>query len=70
MKQYDNYCSNLRVLSHAGEQDLENEFIISGIIAKFFILFEMAWKVLKELLIHEGVATGNHQGGLPLLPFH
>ncbi len=57
MKKYDNYCSNLRVLSHAGEQDLENEFIISGIIDKFFIQFELAWKLLKELLLHEGVAA-------------
>ena len=57
MKKYDNYCAHLRVLSHAGEQDLENEFIISGIIDKFFIQFELGWKVLKELLLHEGIAA-------------
>lgn len=57
MKKYDNYCAHLRVLGHAGEQDLENEFIISGIIAKFFIQFELGWKMLKELLIHEGIVA-------------
>ena len=57
MKKFDNYKSNLRVLATAGEQDLSNEFIIGGIIDKFFIQFELGWKVLKELLIYEGVAV-------------
>ena len=58
MKKYDNFCSNLRVLEKASEQDLENEFIISGIIDKFFIQFELGWKMLKELLKYEGKAVG------------
>ena len=57
MKKFDNYKSNLRVLTTAREQDLSNEFIIGGIIDKFFIQFELGWKVLKELLIYEGVAV-------------
>ena len=48
------YKSNLAVLSRAYAEDLENEFIISGIINKFFIQFELSWKVLKELLRYEG----------------
>lgn len=54
MKKYDNFCSNLHVLSQAYEQDLENEFIISGIIDKFFVQFELGWKLLKELAKYEG----------------
>lgn len=54
MKKYDNFCSNLHVLSQASEQDLENEFIISGIIDKFFVQFELGWKLLKELAKYEG----------------
>ena len=54
MKKYDNFCSNLRVLEKASEQDLENEFIISGIIDKFFIQFELGWKLIKELIKYEG----------------
>ena len=54
MKKFDNFKSNLAVLSKAYDEDLENEFIISGIIDKFFIQFELAWKVLKELLRYEG----------------
>ena len=54
MKKFDNYNSNLAVLEKAYGEDLENEFIISGIIDKFFVQFELGWKVLKELLRYEG----------------
>ena len=54
MKKFDNYISNLAVLEKAYGEDLENEFIISGIIDKFFVQFELGWKVLKELLRYEG----------------
>lgn len=54
MKKYDNYVSNLRVLERAGQEDLDNEFIVSGIIDKFSIQFELGWKMLKELLTYEG----------------
>ena len=55
MKKFNNYVSNLEVLGRAHEQDLENEFIISGIIDKFFLQFELGWKTLKDLLAYEGV---------------
>ena len=45
MKKFENYKSNLTVLSKAYDEDLENEFILSGIIDKFFIQFELSWKV-------------------------
>lgn len=58
MKKYDNFHSHLDVLKKADREDLNNEFIISGIIDKFFIQFELGWKVLKELLIYEGNSNG------------
>ena len=54
MKKFDNFISNLNILSKAKNEDLTNEFIINGIIDKFFIQFELGWKVLKELLRYEG----------------
>ena len=63
MKKFDNYKSNLSVLVQADAQDIKNEFIIGGIIDKFFIQFELAWKVLKELLTYEGIAAA--QSGSP-----
>lgn len=41
MKKYENFKANLRVLEKAGEEDLANEFIQSGIMDKFFIQFEL-----------------------------
>ena len=55
MRSFENWHNHLAVLRRAGEQDLENEFIISGIIDKFFLQFELGWKTLKDLLAYEGV---------------
>ena len=55
MKKFDNYRKNLDVLRRSDQQDLNNEFIISGIIDKFSVQFELGWKVLKELLTYEGI---------------
>ena len=52
MKKYDNYVSHLNVLKQADKEQLDNAFIISGIIDKFSIQFELGWKVLKELLAY------------------
>lgn len=54
MKKFENYVSHLRVLERAKEERLDNEFIVSGIIDKFSIQFELGWKMLKELLAYEG----------------
>lgn len=61
-ERHDKYCTLLHVLVQAENQDLDNEFIISGIIYKAFIQFELGWKLLKELLKYEGravAATGS-----------
>ena len=59
MKKYDNYVSHLTILEQAPGEDLTNEFIISGIIDKFSLQFELSWKVLKELLLYEGKSEGH-----------
>lgn len=58
MKKYENFKKHIQVLERAQDEDLSNEFIISGIIDKFFIQFELGWKVLKELMRYEGKAVG------------
>ena len=55
MKKFDHYCSNLEVLSQADRQDLENPFIIGGIIDIFFIQLELGWKTLKDIMAYEGL---------------
>lgn len=54
MKRFEQYQKHLETLKRAYQEDLENEFIISGVIDKFFIQFELGWKVLKQLLQYEG----------------
>lgn len=56
MKKFDQYKSNLSVLLRADQEDLNNEFILGGIVDKFVIQFELSWKVLKRLLQYEGLA--------------
>ena len=63
MRKLENYEANLQVLLRAHAEDLNNEFIVSGIIDKFFIQFELGWKVLKELLKYEGSRAA--QSGSP-----
>ena len=57
MKKYDNFTNHLAVLARAGEEDTRNEFVVSGIINKFSLQFELAWKLLKETLAYEGNAV-------------
>lgn len=62
MKKFEQYSRHLQVLCRAEQEDITNEFIVSGIIYKFYIQFELGWKVLKELLRYEGAnqaATGS-----------
>ena len=59
MKKFDNFVSNLAVLSTARQQDLSNEFILSGIADKFALQFELSWKLLKSLLQYEGDPLGS-----------
>lgn len=59
MKKYNNFHSHLQVMNKAYLEDLNNEFIVSGIIDKFFIQFELGWKLFKELLKYEGRQEGN-----------
>ena len=48
MKKFENYCLNLKVLAKAKNEDLNNEFIVGGIIDKFFVQFELGWKVRRQ----------------------
>ena len=59
MRRFDAYRSALEVLETAPEQDLENEFVKSGIVDKFSMQFELGWKLLKDLLRHEGDLAGS-----------
>lgn len=63
MKRYANFSSNLAALEKAYGEDLSNDFIVSGIVDKFALQFELSWKLLKEALSYEGVVEA--QSGSP-----
>lgn len=54
MSKFEGYRANLVVFRRAPDQDLNNEFIQSGIIYKFVMQFELSWRLLYKTLEHEG----------------
>ena len=54
MSKFEGYRANLVVLRRAPDQDLNNEFIQSGIIYKFVMQFELSWRLLYKTLEYEG----------------
>lgn len=57
MKRFESYRRSLRVLSEARERDMGDSFVLSGTGAKFCITFELAWKVMKDILIQHYAIT-------------
>lgn len=50
-KRYTSFKNSLDALAEAKERDLEDSFVLSGTSAKFSITFDLAWKVMKDILI-------------------
>ena len=69
MKKFENYVSNLRVLEQANKEDLNNEFIISGIVDKFSIQFELGWKLLRKQDFRNGFTKRHYQRSLHRVSF-
>ena len=57
------FCKSLDALAEARQRDLTDSFVLSGTSAKFSITFDLAWKVMKDLLIQHyaiiGFVTGS-----------
>ncbi len=52
-KRFESFKKSFENLSKAKDQDESNVFIISGIIMIFNLTFDLAWKVLREVLKEE-----------------
>lgn len=57
-KRYRSFCNSLNALSEAKERDLSDTFVLSGTGAKFSITFDLAWKVMKDILVQYYAITG------------
>lgn len=50
-RRYTSFCNSLDALAEARERDLSDSFVLSGTSAKFSITFDLAWKVMKDILV-------------------
>ena len=57
MKRVESYQNSLNSLAEARERDLSDSFVLSGTSAKFSITFDLAWKVMKDLLVQYYMIT-------------
>ena len=62
-RRYESFCNSLKALAEARERDFSDSFVMSGTGAKFSITFDLAWKVMKDILIKHyaiiGFVTGS-----------
>lgn len=57
-RRFESYQNSLAALQEAKERDLEDSFVLSGTSAKFSITFDLAWKVMKDILVQYYAITG------------
>lgn len=50
-KRWESFTRSLESLTEARERDLSDSFVLSGTSAKLSITFDLAWKVMKDILV-------------------
>lgn len=50
IRRYESYKNSLASLAEARQRDMADSFVLSGTSAKFSITFDLAWKVMKDIL--------------------
>ena len=53
IKRFESFKKFFENLSKAKDEDISNVFVLSGVIMIFNLTFDLAWKVLKEVLKEE-----------------
>ena len=56
-KRFQSFKNSLDSLTEARKRDMEDSFVLSGTSAKFSITFDLAWKVMKDILVQIGRAS-------------
>lgn len=51
INRYHSFCSSLANLKEAQVQDSSNIFVLSGTIQMFNLSFDLAWKVMKDIIV-------------------
>ena len=58
MRRYESFKNSLASLSEARERDMSDSFVLSGTSAMFSITFDLARKVMKDILVQYYAITG------------
>lgn len=58
IRRFESFKNLLDSLAEARQRDLSDSFVLSGTSAKFSITFDLAWKVMKDILIQYYAITG------------
>lgn len=52
-KRFESFQKSLAALAEVRQRDLNDSFVLSGTGAKFSITFNLAWKVMKDIIIQD-----------------
>ncbi len=58
IKRFESFQNSLDLLAEARERGMSDSFVLSGTSAKFSITFDLAWKVMKDILVQYYAITG------------
>ena len=50
-RRFESYQNSLASLTEARTRDLTDSFVLSGTSVKFSITFDLAWKVMKDIMV-------------------
>ena len=57
-RRYQSFLCSLRALEEARTRDLTDDFVVSGTVQKFCLCFDIAWKVMKDIIVnYHGIGT-------------
>lgn len=66
-RRYTSFCNSLDALAEARQRDLSDSFVLSGTSAKFSITFDLAWKVMKDILVqYYAITKKESSSGIPI----
>lgn len=52
-KRFESFQKSLAALAEVRQRNLNDSFVLSGTGAKFSITFDLAWKVMKDIIIQD-----------------
>lgn len=52
-RRFESFTNSLKALEEVRQRDLTDSFVVSGAGAKFNITFDLAWKVMKDIITED-----------------